>query len=409
VPDSSQYTTGTIGVTPDDVTLTLAGTQLLVAESWDVHESVLEQPSTWSLRCGWGGTAKQFLTQYPCGTKFTLTVGGALQATGGLDGRRATGGTGATTIVLKGRDALAKVYDTYVDAQQTFTDTTYTGLVWRVLLYLGLVTGSAPDPTQLASTNDANRQIKAGKPVVVLQPPRSVDQIIEDADGNPTTANQALQITAKPGERWMAFLRRYLDPAGLVLWAAANGTYVLSVPNTQQAPLYYITRRAVDSNAVGNASWYEFIDDCTHRHTSAMAYGRGGGRKTGVSKVKGTTLDLEMIDLGYQGQPIAFHNVNVQSVAQAQNYAERKLAEERREGYQLWYEIPGHTLPCVGPQGGVAVVSVDTVVQVDDEELGISGPFYIESLVRQRTPQTSTRVRLVRPQDIVLTPGTSAT
>ena len=170
---ASPYASDTIGGPSDDVTLRLGGQTLLVAESWHVCEGIYEQPSTWSIRCGWGGTAASFLSAYPCGTPFQLLVGGVVQQTGRLDGRRAAASVGgATEITLKGRDMLARVHDSYVDAQQTFSGTsgtTYSSLVWRVLLYLGLVTGAAPDGVQLRTSNEANRQVKAGKGKTIVQ------------------------------------------------------------------------------------------------------------------------------------------------------------------------------------------------------------------------------------------------
>jgi hypothetical protein len=289
---------------PDDVSIHLGPDEILTAESWNLHEGVLEVPGSWSLRCGWSQSAASFISRYPPGSPFALYVAGALQASGRLDAIHVDESSGATEITMSGRDALAPLFDTDVDAVQNFTDTTYSNLVWRVLSYLGLVTGPSPDPLQLASTNDSNRQVKAGKPITVLQPPRTPDQILEDDSGETTVATQ-LQITAKPGERWMSFLRRYLDPAGLVLWAAANGTYVLSVPNVNQSPLYRITKQAWSPGkppAIGIATGYSFKNDVTHRHSAYVVYGRGGGRKSGVAKVKGGVSDDEMTGWGYTKQ-----------------------------------------------------------------------------------------------------------
>ena len=410
--DQTQYVSARIGVDPDDVVLELGGQQFTIYEGYDLHESVFEHPAVWSVRTGSGATISRFLQSYPPRTTYQLFVGGALQATGRIDSIKVSGGgSKASEIIVSGRDALAPVHDSHVNGQFNFTDTTYTNLVWDVLQGLGLVTGSSPDLAQLASTNDANRNIKANHSVTV-QALRSPDQILTDESGNRTAVVGSVQITAKPGESWMTFLHRYLDPAGLILWAAADGTFVLSQPNTQQAPLYQITRRPVgdflggDSGSVGNAADYNFTNDCTHRHSAAIIYGRGGGRKLGVSKIRGSQVDLEMGQLGYQ-QVRCHHETHCQSQDMAENYALRKLAEERREGYQLWYTLAGHSLPLFGTtagNGGMAVVTVDTIVQVDDAELGISGPFYIDTVIRSRSPFTSTKVRLVRPGDIFLDP-----
>ena len=314
---------------------------------------------------------------------------------------------------------LARVHDSHVDAVQSFTDTTYTALVWRVLLYLGLVTGQTPDPKQLASTNEGNRQVKAGKTKTIVQiaPPRTVDQILTDAEGAPVTPGVHQVLQANVGETWMAFLRRYLDPAGLILWAAANGTFVLSCPNTQQQPLYSIVRRGVSNVlAPGNVTGYEFEDDATHRHSVAVCYGRGGGRATGRTKGKGAVVDDDLFNnpsgwyagpptgSGY-AQPIAIREANCQNTEQAENYARRKLAEERRAGYVLTYTVAGQRLPVAGSTGGMAVITPDTIVSVEDDELGISGNFYLDSVERSRTPHTMSRIRLARPTDIILGPN----
>lgn len=400
------YTSNTIGNSSDDVLLKLGNDALMIAESWNVHEGILEQPAAWSVRCGWGATAAEFLAKYPKGTPFQLYVGGALQQTGKIDGRLVRSSGGATEIVIKGRDNLAPVYDTYVDAVQTFTDTTYSDLVFRVLQILNLVTR----PSQIQTTNQANRQVKAGKSRTIIQisPPLTVDEILADANGEDVTGTVQQQIQANVGERWLQFLRRYLDPAGLILWAAADGTYVLSAPNVQQQPLYNLVRRAVGSNLAGNAYDVEFDDDATHRHAYAVCWGRGGGRKSGRTLVHGyaATDLLDPPNLGYAFQALSFREVNCQNELQAQNYAQRKLAEENRNGYVLRYTVAGHTLPVAGGNGN-AVLTPDTIVNVQDEELGLSGPFYLESLERMRSPETKTRIRLCRTQDIVLAaPGT---
>jgi prophage tail gpP-like protein len=417
------YASDTIG-TQDPVLLVLGGDELMVSESWNVHEGVLEQPMAWTIQCGWGGTAKDFLSRYTKGTPFQLYVAGALQTTGRLDGRRAANPGGGTTVMLKGRDMLARVYDSHVDAVQTFQDSTYVNLVWRVLLYLNLVTGQNPDPAQLATTNEANRQIKAGKTktIVQLAPPRTVDEILTDAEGVPVTPGVHQQIQANIGESWLSFLRRYLDPAGLILWAAADGTFVLSSPNTAQQPLYQITRQDMtNTTQPGNVTGYEFDDDATHRHSVCVCYGRGGGRKTGRTKGKGGVVDDDLFNEpsgwyrpqasgglanGY-AQPLAIREANCQNTEQAENFAQRKLAEERRRGWVLSYTVAGQVLPVYGSTGGLAVITPDTIVSVNDEELGLQDNYYLESLERSRHPYTSTKIRLCRTTDILLDPTTT--
>lgn len=404
------YTSDTIGSTSDDVRLVIGGREILIAESWDVHEGVLEQPMAWSLRMGSGATAGQIASIAPKGTKFQLFVAGALQATGRTEGIASAGSArNPTQVTIKGRDPLCELYSNHVVAPQSFVNTTYLMLVWRALLAVGLVTGATPDPAQLHTSNEANRQIKAGKKVTQLLPPQTVDQIIADENsGTGETASASTEIQAKLGENWLSFVRRYLDTAGLILWAAADGTFILSAPNINQAPLYQIVRRAGTDEALtateryGNVTSHSFVDDATHRHSYAVAYARGGGRAAGRPKFFGDEVDDEMANLGFS-RKISFREASAQNRQQCENYCERKLALERRDGYQLHYTIAGHTLPMMG--GGpddTAVITPDTIVQVTDEELNIFGKFYIESVRRSRSPQTQTEVRLMRPTDIIL-------
>jgi hypothetical protein len=42
----------------------------------------------------------------------------------------------------------------------------------------------------------------------------------------------------------------------------------------------------------------------------------------------------------------------------------------------------------------------DTVVEADDRELGITGPFYVEDVTMRRGPETTTTLRLMKPEHV---------
>lgn len=395
-----QFLSDDLGVDADTLSLVLNGDKVLISESWEHTEGILSQPCSWSIRLGWGDIAAGLLKKYPKRTPFALFVGSTLQATGRTDGHGAEQADGgATEVTIKGRDALAPLQDTYVRAQVSVAVSTYADLVRFALKKVGL--GDAP----LAVDNAANRKIKTGVPVTSLLPHRTVQQIIDDAGLGPPNAGVVNTTpVAKLNETWHQFLRRYLDRAGLMLWASADGGFVLSAPNGSQPPTYTLVRSAdrflsdKNANVVGCA----FSDDATHRHTEAVIYGKGGGKAIGRVKAKGGFKDDEMIAAGYGDQPIVYRDVHVHTIAEASYFARRKLAEERRGGYRLEYRIAGLTLPYAGGSGEQrAVVVPDTVVDVQDEELGISGPYYVETVIRRRSPETTTTVRLMRPEDLV--------
>lgn len=436
-----------LGTQGDTLYVSLNQQRVVTSTSWEHTEGILSQPCSWSLSLGWGGVAKDLLAKYPKGTPFQLYVGSVLQANGKIDAVGASQPVGgATTVTIRGRDALAKLHDTYVRAAIPVNVVTYAELVWYALQQCGLAPGKQPastgaggtgkagghrtvneilasgsntpspggssgqpvplgtiDPKILSTDNAANRAIKAGVPIRAILPHRTVQQILDDAGevGPNTGACQTLP-TAKLGETWHRFLRRYLDRAGLMLWAAANGSYILSAPNGDQDPTYVLARGTGDPKQGTNVVGYEYLDDATHRHTEYIIYGRGGGKALGRTKAKGGVLDQDLLSAGYVDQPIVFRDANVHSNAEAAFFARRKNAEERRNGFRLEYTIAGLTLPYIGRGTAArAVVTPDTVVAVDDQELGITDNFYIESVTRRRSPQTTTSIRLMRVDDLV--------
>jgi prophage tail gpP-like protein len=99
-------------------------------------------------------------------------------------------------------------------------------------------------------------------------------------------------------------------------------------------------------------------------------------------------------------RPLVLRDANVNNADQAVFYARRKIAETRRAGWSLVYTVAGHTIPSLAT-GARAVWSPDTIVNVIDDEMGLSGPYYIERCVYRRGPQTSTELVLQRPSDLV--------
>lgn len=399
------YVSDDLGTDNDTLGVVLNGEKVLASEGWESTECVLSQPSNWWIKFGWSDVAAGLIQKYPKGTPFNLFVGTNKQATGKSDGVECDQPAGgASSVRLHGRDLLAKLVDTSVKAQVPVAVGTYADLVWYALQAVKLVPSGARDPNILKSDNVANLQIKGGVPIQQILPHRTVQEIIDDV-GSVAGANAGTVSTtpqAKVGETWMRFVRRHIDRAGLMLWAAADGTFVLAAPNGNQAPSYQLVRRAGDPNATGNIVGCHFKDDATGRHTECVIYGRGGGKALGRVKAKGGIVDQEMIDSGYGDQPLVFRDRNVRTSTEAQFLAHRKLAEERRRGYEVSYTISGLTLPYL-PSGGNdrAVVVVDTVVAVLDEHLGLEGNFYVETVTRRRSPETSTTLRLMRTADLI--------
>lgn len=416
----------------DSVRLQLGPDDIFIAESWEVVESILSTPSRFSLELGQSApVASRFTSpilpssldsgdnvqpqsaaRYPKGTPFQLFIGEALQMNGIYEGFHAHGA--ATQISLRGRDQLSFLMRTHPEAQRSFTDGTYLDLVEWALETAGLTSAT------VFASNAANRKVKAGIPIDQISDPTTIDEINADgtaAAGSQTSGTLIGGVTHQTHqnrihENTLAFVRRHLDRAGLFLWAGANrNTFILGQPNGAQKPSLRISRKRGPGQSASNVVDASFSDSIEGRHGTCSIYGRGGGGKAGRTKALGSYVDPEMNTLGIvlgnglQNQGILFRDVNVQNVEQAEFTAQRKIVEERRNGWNLTYTVSGHRLPTVdGTAWGV--VTPDTVILVEDDEYGINDTFYIETVIRRRGPAgTTTSLRLMRIQDLIFATG----
>ena len=373
----------------DRVLVVVNGQTILVAESYEVTRSILTQPATFSLRFGWGDVLRGLISQVPPNATFQLLVGGTPQFTGAIDGFEASSDpSSGGALTIHGRDALAPIHDAFVTEEVSYANATYADMVSQV------VSGILPNSTIFPS-NDANRRLTTGIGVRATPLPNPPDANATPNPSGPT----AKQLKSKIGERVYEFLKRELDRAGLFFWAAGDGSFVLSEPNGNQAASYQITRqRGLTRNAV-NVTHATYRNATEGRYSSATVYGRGGGKKLGRTKLNGTFVDDEMVAWGFN-RPLVLRDANVNNADQAVFYARRKIAETRRAGWSLVYTVAGHTIPSLAT-GARAVWSPDTIVNVVDDEYGLSGPYYIERCVYRRGPQTTTELTLQRPQDLV--------
>lgn len=388
-----------IGERDDAVRLVLHGDTVVIAESYDVRSSILTQPAAWTIRTGWSKVAAALLSKYKPNDPFQLYVGGKLQQTGYLDGVSADGSAGGSTVTFSGRDALAKLADDHLDSERTFQDDTYLSLVLKQLNAVGL------DDRMVTGSNRANLKIKSGVPIsyLVPTPPRSVEQIVTGASSNTAGSGiQHMQIQGRIGEQRFTFLKRYLNLAGLFLWAAVDGSFILSEPDARQKPMSSILRKVGQASNSVNVISCSYNNRTEHRYSLYEVYGRGAGRKAGHVKAKGVYEDAEMKALGFTKRRI-IRSQNAKTTEQAMFLARRMCAEDRRAGWQLKYKMSGHTTPFTS--GGQACVwAPDTTVYVKDDILGIEGVFYVTDVAFSRGPQSETEIDLMRPEDLVFGP-----
>jgi prophage tail gpP-like protein len=389
-----------LGELEDSVRLTLGGDAVKIYGRYEVASSVFEQPAAFSMKLGSTGTARELAKRYPPHTPFALQIAGRTIQTGRLDGCTLSTSGGGTDIALRGRDALAPLYDAFIASERSFSNTSYLELLKDVLKLIGL------SDVQVKPDNIANRKAISGAKTITAKPLNqdqfnviTNEQYTLTSGGTGKTVINTLK--AKLGERWHQFLESELKKAGLFLWAGADGALRIARPTADQAPLYRIIHRRGTNRDTSNVISAELRNDVAQRYTRAVVYGRGGGRKFGRTKIRAELVDPEISKLlgGVDRKEIVYHESECDSVKAAEFMARRRIAEANRNGWELVYTVSGHTVP--GLQSGRLVWTPDTVVDVEDDELGVNGPYYIASVTFERGPETTTKLSLMRPQDLV--------
>lgn len=378
------FNPNTIGELDDKVRLVLGGDEVLIAETYECKCSIFTQPAAWSIRLGHGNVVAQLIKRYPPRTPFQLFIGKTLQQTGRIDTPGAEDSIGGTEFTVRGRDLLAPLHDDLIADERTFTEPTYAKLVRKHLDEVGL------QSSKLIFSNRANREIKAGVRIVELLPPRTVEQIITNAQTTGETTGITHQaVQAKLGERRYEFLKRWLDLAGLFLWAGADGNFILSEPNGNQQPSFLVSRKLTDTRETTNVKRGSYENATEHRYSEYSVYGRGAGRKGGHAIATGTFVDDEMVALGFT-KTKTIRNSRVRTKTHGEFIARRHCAEDRRAGFKLHYTMSGHTTPAL--TGGRLVYGPDLVGSVKDELFGINDDFYVSDVTYRQAPQTETEL-----------------
>lgn len=392
------FTSRDLGGVNDRVTLRLGGADLLIAESYDVRMSFFTQPTVFALRTGWGGTALELLDKYPPNATFELLIGDKVQFTGRIDGVNAEQSAGATEVTFHGRDDLAPLHDSMAAVDRSFDDASYENVVTTCLDLAGVANYT------LIFENTNNRDRRTG----VVAPSATNKSVF----GRATTSSKTAKKKAgqlKLGETYYSFIKKQTDQGGLFLLASADvgsgPVFVLTEPNTTQPPRYRIVRRRGELRNAVNTTTGSLKNDTAKRFCEYVVFGRGGDPKSGQQAVQATYTDNEMLGYGFPRQRRRTARAdNVSSVAEALKLAWRMRADDRRDSWNLSYTVSGHTVPALNGRtvNDRAVWSPDTTVEVEDDEYGLYGTYYISDVQFQRDGGgTRTMLTLIDPTDWV--------
>lgn len=399
----------------NDVHLILNGVEVFIVESYRVNMGMLTVPATFEVVLGNGKLAQTLMPKFPPGTKFELQIAGNTQFTGKTDGW-AVAGSGGATLSLRGRDMLAELHDSLVSSEKSFGDVSLVDLTKH---YLDEVYGAGK--YTLKASNAANRsamsntagkkgtkvvkkasklsEAKKGTPGGPAVPDAAKN--IADLDKSiflPTAGTKGKGIEAKLGMHIYAdLLKPQFDRAGLFLFADREGNFILTELGPENPPSYRLVHR---DGAIDNmVESFSFTNTTEQRFAKCQVWGRRGGGKEARTAVKGEFVDQEITALGLR-KVLILEDEKCTTPEQCEFLAKRKIGESRRAGWQLRYTVGGHVTHALHG-GGWCVWVPDSTVDVDDEELGISGPHYIEEVEHVGGQSTTTTMRLMRPTDVI--------
>lgn len=197
----------------------------------------------------------------------------------------------------------------------------------------------------------------------------------------------SLSVTdAKPasGETVWEYIDRHARRFGVLPWMSAEGDLVLSAPDYDQEPSYRLLRR-IEHGAWNNIIEGGIVYDYSALTSEVTVFGRTASSDASRSRFHATVTNPT---IGYR--PLFIHDPSVRSEAEAERRADREIARQNEKYIVLEYEVRDHGQ-------GDRYFAIDTIAEVDDEELGISGEWYVvgRTLRKSRKDGTTTRLRLV--------------
>lgn len=394
---------GNIGEDHDVVSLTLNDEVIIRSTQFSIARSITTQPNAFAMDIGTGEEAKALMKRFKPGTPFKVAIDDAVQFTGITDGYQTRQSGSATSFGLRGRDNMALLIGAKAREDKSFSDITYSELVEQVLKL------AAPGRAWvLYNTNDANRKATTKSQIAVGETVTEANniQIGELENGEPvfgqTTftgpSQQSRKLRVKAGQEWYGWLKGELDRAGLMLWAEAEGNFVLAAPDTQQPPIARIYRKRGTPSSLVTVYDAAHRNEVTGRFSECIVHMRRGGGKEARAKGFASYVDQEIVDLKID-RPLVITDTKCKTLAQAEAMARRKIAESRRQGWSLNYEVAGFSQ--MGIEGRRVIWAPDTVVEVDDDELDLHGSFWVEAVNMGRNPNSSTKLNLMRLEDVI--------
>ena len=355
---------------PDIARLVLEdGTEIDQWDSYSINSSFLTPTDGWSFTFGgeqkWSRVRHLLQPDY----RIRILIDDKPQLTGWIDSVEVIAEpSSGVRVTVQGRDVLRPLCKANIHPDVRIKGRTVAELI-EAVLQMYYTPGNVPD---VYLDNEANRAlvgaVKGGK---------------KTRDG---VKAQVEYCQAHPSEGAFEFLARNLRRFGLWMWAAADGGLVVAGPNYTQQPSYVIQRVRGDKTPrvlTAHVRW-----DRSNTPSSIRVKGKSAAKEFDKATVVESLVDREARQEHFV-EPLYIVHDQAESKAECLAFARQEMTEHKRE--ELVY-----TCTCVGHSDRATgnVYAVDTIATVNDEMLGVSGPWYVSERTFRKDLSGGTRTDL---------------
>ncbi len=367
------------------VLITEDGTQFDFWTSATISDDFLTPCQTMSMTIGVDETRFDVISKFQIGQQFRLEVNGNPIMAGFLDSAEMSDDwSGGVSVTITGRDVLSPVVDSNINpSMQIAKEMSLDALLQKVIveefdlpiIIFDDANGGAEKARNLSTGKKINAKPKKGK--------KKVKDPLKD-------------LRPHANEGGFQYITRFAHRAGYHVWAMPDGSgAVIGTPTYEQPPSYTLRRlRATSPGRGGGNNIEKGSAKLDYTHVPSHVFVRGKGAKPGdKSKPIGFA---EFVAAPYF-KPFYVTDDESTTKDHADAVARFTLGKALRTSLNYNVTVRGLSDPATG-----AVYTVDTVVDVQDERIGITGAMWIESRVfRKSRAGTFTDLKLI-PADSLL-------
>jgi prophage tail gpP-like protein len=366
--------------------LTGDGSQFDYWTSLTISDDFLTPCQTMSMTIGVDETRFGVMSKFQIGMPFILEVNGNPVMGGFLDSAEMSDDwSGGVSLTITGRDVLSPVVDSNINpSMQIQKSMSLDDLLQKVLV----------DEFDLPITifDDANggaekaRNLSTGKKINA-----------KPKKGKKTAKDPLKDLRPHANEGGFQYITRFAHRAGFHVWAMPDGSgVVIGTPTYEQPPSYTLRRLLATNDGRGASNNIERGSaKLDYTQVPSDVFVRGKGSKPGD---KSQPVGYAHFDAAPYFKPFYVTDDESSTKEHADAVARFTLGKALRTSLAYNVTVRGMSDPATG-----AVYTVDTVVDVQDDIVGITGLFWIESRTFRKSREgTFTDLKLIPANSLLM-------